>query len=451
MFHSLLFRRTTSHPFRQMASSVHTMTSPFTQAVVNSMRKLYPEVLADKSFDNTGLLLEAPFNPSQRRANSVLLTIDLTKAVAEEAIANNHSIVVAYHPIIFRGLKSLTLADSQQSTLLRLATQGISVYSPHTAVDAIPGGMADWLCDIVTGNLDAPEPETHTTGADANDSPESETDVTTSEDTSATSTKPHSPPPNKALTDDPFISPKSQSKDCKTSPTSTQRTYSKPAYPTATPVSNTPLHPSTISHTRTVINPSPLPSLSAANAPAQSSHYTAQNTGAGRLISFATPQPLTDLIERIALGVGSPKGFPVAIPQSTTVEDHKAIRSIAVCPGSGSSVLRSVFGSADLIFTGELSHHEALAVTEQGGCVVSLFHSNSERGYLWSVMKSKLERALEEEWRAVREEMAKAAHKGGAREDMAAVLNDESVRVEVSEQDRDPYGIVVLARSDVDL
>jgi dinuclear metal center YbgI/SA1388 family protein len=446
MFHSLLFRRTTSLPFRQMAS-VHTMTSPFTQAVVNSMRKLYPEVLADKSFDNTGLLLEAPFDPSQRRANSVLLTIDLTKAVAEEAIANNHSVVVAYHPIIFRGLKSLTLADSQQSTLLRLATQGIGVYSPHTAVDAIPGGMADWLCDIVTGNLDATELETHTNGADANDSPESETDVRTSENTSAASTKPDSPL-NTAHTDDPFISPKSQSKEGTASLTSTQRTYSKPAYPTATPVSNTSLHPTIISHTRTVINPSPPPSLSAANASAQSSsRYTAQNTGAGRLISFTTPQPLADLIKRIARGLGSPslKGFAVATPQSTTVEDHKAIRSVAVCPGSGSSVLRSVFGSADLIFTGELSHHEALAVTEQGGCVVSLFHSNSERGYLWSVMKSKLERALEEEWRTVREEMvAKAAHKGRAGEDLAAVLNDESVRVEVSKQDRDPYGIVIL-------
>lgn len=40
-------------------------------------------------------------------------------------------------PIIFRGLKSLTLADTQQQSLLRLALEGISVYSPHTAVDAV--------------------------------------------------------------------------------------------------------------------------------------------------------------------------------------------------------------------------------------------------------------------------------------------------------------------------
>lgn len=79
--------------------------------------------------------------------NSVLLTVDLTKAVVDEAIERNDSIIVAYRmfrtallhaatadinqsidPIIFKGLKSLTLADSQQQSLLRLAAEGISVW-----------------------------------------------------------------------------------------------------------------------------------------------------------------------------------------------------------------------------------------------------------------------------------------------------------------------------------
>ena len=73
-------------------------TSPFTLAAVNAMRRLYPESMADKSFDNTGLLLESPINerrPSKLR-NSVLLTIDLTAAVATEAIQREVSLVVAY-------------------------------------------------------------------------------------------------------------------------------------------------------------------------------------------------------------------------------------------------------------------------------------------------------------------------------------------------------------------
>lgn len=56
-------------------------------------------------------------------------------------------------PIIFRALKSIILENTQQSSLLRLAQEGISVYSPHTAVDAAPGGLNDWLADIIVGKV----------------------------------------------------------------------------------------------------------------------------------------------------------------------------------------------------------------------------------------------------------------------------------------------------------
>lgn len=54
-------------------------------------------------------------------------------------------------PIIFRPLKSLTLSNTQQRSLLRLVQAGISVYSPHTAVDASVGGVNDWLADGISG------------------------------------------------------------------------------------------------------------------------------------------------------------------------------------------------------------------------------------------------------------------------------------------------------------
>jgi len=78
-----------------MASS--TTSSPFTKAVVSAIRNVYPEHLADHSFDNTGLLLEAPFDKQrQPLKNTVLLTNDLTTAVADEAINRKDSVVVAY-------------------------------------------------------------------------------------------------------------------------------------------------------------------------------------------------------------------------------------------------------------------------------------------------------------------------------------------------------------------
>ena len=188
----------------------------------------------------------------------------------------------------------------------------------------------------------------------------------------------------------------------------------------------------------------------------------------GRLVTYKTPQPLTHLIERIANGVGSPKGFPVAIPQMKQVEDI-TIRTVGICAGSGASVLRDV--DADLLFTGELSHHDALRVTEAGKCVVTLFHSNTERGFLSSVLKEKLTGVLREEWERVRaetkreyEERSARARDGGDGKGEGAVVEDgygeasveywedavkdEEVLVEVSERDRDPFGIVILQSSE---
>lgn len=433
-----------------------------------SMRNLYPEALADKSFDNTGLLLEAPISPnSPRKANSVLLTIDLTKAVAEEAILENHSVVVAYHPIIFRGLKSITMGDSQQQSLLRLASHGISVYCPHTAVDIVPDGMADWLCDIVAGKVEpAPEPQAFTAHSEKDkpsypppSDPASEVDVTTSEEDEPLN--PGEEPTNNIA--DPFtessVTPRSKQKQKR--PAAVHRTYSKPAYPSRnrdsesspqrspSPIQSSPtttFHHSIVSHKRDVITPSPSAAIDSANSARQisSNHYTSQNTGSGRLLTFDTPQPLSSLITRIAHATGTPKGFPVAIPQSQHLESIK-IRTVGICPGSGSSVISKSRTPPDLVFTGELSHHEALAVIERGGCVISLFHSNSERGYLDAVMRDRLEQELQKRWAEEREKSEEDQD-----ESVKEILADESVSVLVSGRDRDPFGIVVLQESHIE-
>ncbi|MCJ1362260.1 NGG1 interacting factor [Acarospora aff. strigata] len=391
--------------------------SPFTRAVVSSMRKLYPEALADSTFDNTGLLLEAPFDPIRRQMNSVLLTVDLTKAVADEAIERKDCVVVAYHPIIFKGLKSLTLADTQQQSLLRLALEGISVYSPHTAVDAAPGGLGDWLADIVTGTLTEPEPETRTAKPAPKASDSLETDSSDGRSKASES-------------DDPFVE-KRPTRPTRPSALHRQSTYSKPTYPAPMELEATELHAASAGHKRSVITP-------------VKGVEGFEGAGMGRLITFSQPQPLTHLIERIARGVGNPKGFPVAIPQNKQVEDIQ-ISTVGICAGSGGSVLRSC-ASADLLFTGELSHHEALAATELGTSVVTLFHSNTERGFLHSVLKEQLSRTLKQEWKRVREEeTAKDKEFSLEWED---ALKDEEVLVEVSERDRDPYGIVILQASE---
>ena len=91
--------------------------------------------------------------------------------------------------------------------------------------------------------------------------------------------------------------------------------------------------------------------------------------------------------------------------------DEKIIETIAVCAGSGGSLLRN--HKADLWITGELSHHEALDAVHSGTSVVLCEHSNSERGFLRDVYRDKLTSLLEHQ-----------------------------VEVEVSEQDKDPLVVV---------
>ena len=61
------------------------------------------------------------------------------------------------------------------------------------------------------------------------------------------------------------------------------------------------------------------------------------------------------------------------------------MNSVAVCAGSGSSVLRGV--AADLYLTGEMSHHDVLDANHSGSSVILCEHSNTERGYLVELKK----------------------------------------------------------------
>lgn len=80
------------------------------------------------------------------------------------------------------------------------------------------------------------------------------------------------------------------------------------------------------------------------------------------------------------------------------------------------------------------------------GCVVALFHSNSERGFL-GVMRGQLEKEVRGEWDELRDGIMM---RGGPGEGEEEVVNDEEVRVVVSGRDRDPFGIVVLQDTDVE-
>lgn len=113
---------------------------------MRSMDKIAPLSLAEVAWDNVGLLVEAP--TPRVGATRVFLTIDLTREVLEEALKDpSTGVILAYHPVLFKPLKRLTLGpDNEKASIaLRAASAGVSIYSPHTALDSCSGGINDWL------------------------------------------------------------------------------------------------------------------------------------------------------------------------------------------------------------------------------------------------------------------------------------------------------------------
>lgn len=108
--------------------------------LTGAMESIAPLRFAE-SWDNVGLIAGDP----AASISKVLLTIDYTDQVAQEAVQLGCEAVVTYHPPIFEGLKRVAAGNVVFDAIRR----GIALYSPHTALDVAPGGTNDVLADIV--------------------------------------------------------------------------------------------------------------------------------------------------------------------------------------------------------------------------------------------------------------------------------------------------------------
>ncbi|HSO34158.1 MAG TPA: Nif3-like dinuclear metal center hexameric protein, partial [Labilithrix sp.] len=106
--------------------------------VMTVLEELAPLRYAE-SWDNVGLLVGDP----RAVITKVLVTVDYTAAVAEEAVALGATLVVAYHPALFAAVKRVP-HDALWADAVR---RGIALYSPHTALDVARGGTNDFLAD----------------------------------------------------------------------------------------------------------------------------------------------------------------------------------------------------------------------------------------------------------------------------------------------------------------
>lgn len=111
--------------------------------IAQAVEEITPLGLA-QGWDNVGLLV----GDSSKTIKNILLTIDTTQAVVAEAKAQKADLILAYHPIIWDGLKRIT-ADGETAHIYELIKAGISVFCIHTALDVAASGVNDALANIL--------------------------------------------------------------------------------------------------------------------------------------------------------------------------------------------------------------------------------------------------------------------------------------------------------------
>ncbi|HEX6224708.1 MAG TPA: Nif3-like dinuclear metal center hexameric protein [Chryseolinea sp.] len=98
-----------------------------------------------ESYDNAGLLTGDP----DSEVRGILVTLDCTEAVVEESLLSGCNLIVAHHPIIFKGLKRLTGATYVERTIIKAIKHDVAIYAIHTNLDNVNTGVNKKICEKI--------------------------------------------------------------------------------------------------------------------------------------------------------------------------------------------------------------------------------------------------------------------------------------------------------------
>jgi len=343
--------------------------------VIAAMERICPVRFAE-SWDNVGLLLGSP---DEHLHGPVLLCIDLTHAVLDEAKAMGATCVVCYHPPIFTALKRLTTQDPRQGLLLRAARAGFSLYCPHTALDAAPDGLADWLADCCmesgrvshadrralqpSGVQDETQQLKVVTFVPAREAERVRDALATAgagrignyevcsfsvEGTGTFLGNPESRPTAGSAGRLESTSEVRLEMVCAKRSLALALTTLRQFHPYEEPAIDVyPLHP-----------------------------QPRRDTGAGRRLVLDRPVPASEVARRL-------KGALGLTHVEVALATDKPISCIGVCAGSGGELMEAAISEGcELFVTGEMKHHDVLAATMRGLSIMLAGHTRTERPYL---------------------------------------------------------------------
>lgn len=112
--------------------------------IIRKIEGKYPRHLAEE-WDNVGLII----GDRNKEINRILVCLDITNEVVDEAISKGIDMIVSHHPLIFKSIKKLVSDNHIASLIMKLVRSEINVYSMHTNYDNAVEGMNDVLANIL--------------------------------------------------------------------------------------------------------------------------------------------------------------------------------------------------------------------------------------------------------------------------------------------------------------
>ena len=91
-----------------------------------------------ESWDNSGWQVGDP----DAASTGAIVCVDVTPSIISEAVAKGCNLIIAHHPLIFKGIRQITGRDRVERCIAKALREGVSVYSSHTATDCAPAGVS---------------------------------------------------------------------------------------------------------------------------------------------------------------------------------------------------------------------------------------------------------------------------------------------------------------------
>ena len=104
--------------------------------IVNYLESIAP-LSIQEDYDNSGLIIGDPND----NIESALITLDCTENIVEEAVQKKCNLIIAHHPIIFKGLKKINGSNYVERTIIQAIKNDIAIYAMHTNLDNIFNGV----------------------------------------------------------------------------------------------------------------------------------------------------------------------------------------------------------------------------------------------------------------------------------------------------------------------